>query len=447
MGSPRGALDHAGCFCCCAATLRVRRFVRMATPAARAGLLLIDGSLGEGGGQILRTSLALSCLLRRPLQIDHIRGNRSNPGLQRQHLACVEAAAAVGCADTTGAELDSSVLRFVPREDDGPAAAGSQPWQAPGGDYSFVIDSAGSTVLVLQTVLPVLLFARSPSTVTITGGTHTDMAPSADFVQRTFLPLLGAVGFRARVDVQRVGMFPNGGGTLRCTVTPVAGRLARLALAARPPASQHLLTVMHTRVDDSGRNRRAVTSAALSKLAGVLAADATRAGIDEKNVRVAPQKAPGASIVVLEERQVHVPMAHVVEGGDAQAKLAWSMIHTSACNANKLQARVAEQRVAYDAATGFADEYLADQLLLPLALGAGGTYRATCVSQHTFTNAWVLRQFLGPNVVRLHSVHRSGHPEVVVPDDPTQLVAAHEAHLAKLGGGHDCEVDVTVTPP
>ena len=161
-------------------------------------MLTIDGSAGEGGGQILRTSLALSLVTGKPFRIEKIRAGREKPGLLRQHLTAVNAAAAVGRAEVQGAALGSRELVFHP----------SAP--APGA-YSFAVGTAGSTTLVLQTILPALLTAPGPSTVTLEGGTHNPFAPPHDFLARAFLPLLSRMGAEVAATLERPGFYPAGG--------------------------------------------------------------------------------------------------------------------------------------------------------------------------------------------------------------------------------------------
>ena len=168
----------------------------------------IDGRLGEGGGQVLRTSLALSALSGRPLAIDHVRGGRAKDGLLRQHLTAVNAAAEVCGAEVEGAELRSTTLRFRP----GAIRAGR---------YAFAVGSAGSACLVAQTVLPMLLFAEAPSELRLEGGTHNPKAPTFHDLEHVFLPLLtraGVPGLAAWID--RYGFHPAGGGSFQLTVSP-----------------------------------------------------------------------------------------------------------------------------------------------------------------------------------------------------------------------------------
>src|SRR6185295_18962730 len=158
-------------------------------------MLKLDGSVGEGGGQILRTALALSALTGQPFQIDRIRAQRRKPGLMRQHLTAVRAAAEVCQATVAGDSLGSMALSFVP----GAVKAGS---------YSFAVGTAGSATLVLQTVLPPLLVAAGPSTLTIEGGTHNPLAPPFDFLERSFLPLVARMGPQFEARLERWGFYP-----------------------------------------------------------------------------------------------------------------------------------------------------------------------------------------------------------------------------------------------
>src|SRR6201987_340235 len=153
-------------------------------------MILIDGSEGEGGGQILRTSLALSLVTGQPFRMERIRTKRQKPGLLRQHLTAVEASKTVGCADVTGAALGSQDLEFNP----GPVTPGN---------YRFAVGTAGSATLVLQTVLPSLLTAFGPSTLTLEGGTHNPLAPPFDFLSRSFTPLIHSMGPTVELELRR----------------------------------------------------------------------------------------------------------------------------------------------------------------------------------------------------------------------------------------------------
>ena len=169
-------------------------------------MITIDGQ--DGGGQILRTALSLSMVLGKPFRITNIRGKRSKPGLMRQHLTCVKAAQKMTGATVDGMEISSQELVFSP----GGIRAG---------EYEFAIGSAGSTTLLFQTILPALLSAGETSSVKLIGGTHNPMAPSADFISRSFIPLLRRMGAELEFSCERLGFAPAGGGVISAEVKPV----------------------------------------------------------------------------------------------------------------------------------------------------------------------------------------------------------------------------------
>ena len=166
-------------------------------------MITIDGSEGEGGGQILRTSLALSLVTGQPFRMERIRARRQKPGLLKQHLTAVEAAKTVGCAEVTGAALGSQTLEFPP----GPVTPGN---------YRFAVGTAGSATLVLQTVLPALLTASGLSTLTLEGGTHNPMAPPFDFLANAFMPLIHRMGPSVELELKAPWFLPCRGRTVSC---------------------------------------------------------------------------------------------------------------------------------------------------------------------------------------------------------------------------------------
>lgn len=168
----------------------------------------IDGSKGEGGGQMVRSSLGLSIVTGRRVRISNVRAGRAKPGLMRQHLTAVRAAAEVCDAKVTGDEIGSSSISFEPR-----------PFRP--GKYHFKIGTAGSASLVLQTILPALLIADEATEVTIEGGTHNDKAPPFEFLERAYAPLVRRMGPRIELTLERFGFFPAGGGVLHARITPV----------------------------------------------------------------------------------------------------------------------------------------------------------------------------------------------------------------------------------
>jgi len=174
-------------------------------------MLKIDGSYGEGGGQILRTALSLSCLLREPIEIFNIRKGRKVPGLQPQHLTCVKAAKRVSDADTEGDKVGSINLIFSPKE-------------VKGGYYLFDIGTAGSTSLVLQTLFLPLSLAPNPSKVEITGGTHVPWSPPFHYLNYIVIPILERMGLKIRLWIEKWGWYPIGGGIVHVRINPIIRR-------------------------------------------------------------------------------------------------------------------------------------------------------------------------------------------------------------------------------
>ena len=169
-------------------------------------MIEIDGSQGEGGGQILRTALALALVTGKPFRITNIRAGRKKPGLLRQHLTAIQAAMAVGGAAAEGATIGSRDLVF-------------HPGAITPGTYRFAVGTAGSTTLVLQTILPALLCAGGESMLTLEGGTHNPFAPPFDFLQTTFLPQVNRLGPKVEAVLERPGFYPAGGGRFRVSPT------------------------------------------------------------------------------------------------------------------------------------------------------------------------------------------------------------------------------------
>ena len=179
----------------------------------------VDGSQGEGGGQVLRSSLSLSLVTGQPVCIENVRAGREKPGLMRQHLTALRAAAEVGEAEVTGMEIGSRCLTFEPRN--------IQP-----GRFEFSIGTAGSATLVLQTILPALMFADGPSEIVLEGGTHNQWAPPYDFLESAYFPLLRKMGLQITSGLDRHGFYPAGGGRFSVGITPTE-RLVGLELLDR----------------------------------------------------------------------------------------------------------------------------------------------------------------------------------------------------------------------
>jgi len=318
--------------------------------------ITIDGSQGEGGGQILRSALALSLVTGRPFTITRIRAGRKKPGLLRQHLTAVQAAAVIGQAQVTGASLGSTQLTFTP--------GAIQP-----GDYHFAVGTAGSATLVLQTVLPALLCAPGPSTLRLEGGTHNPWAPPFDFLTQSFLPLINRMGPHVEATLVRPGFYPAGGGEFRVAITP-APTLQPIELLERGP------TQRITGIVQLAHLPRHVAERELHVLAAQLGLTGDQLRVEE----LPTSHGPGNLVVITVEcRQVTE-----VFTGFGQKGVPAEVVANQAVD----QAR---RYLASDVPVG---EYLADQLLLPLALARGGAFRTTDLSSHARTNIAVVQTFL-----------------------------------------------------
>lgn len=317
----------------------------------------IDGSAGEGGGQILRTALALSLVTGEAFRIRNIRAGRRKPGLLRQHLTAVRAAIDVGQAAADGAELGSTELVF-------------RPTRIKPGAHRFAVGTAGSATLVLQTVLPALLTASEPSTLVLEGGTHNPFAPPFDFLDRTFLPLINQMGPRVSARLERPGFYPAGGGRFTVTVEPTA-KLSPFDLLERGE-------IVH-------RQARALVAALpvavgereLDVLQGRLSWPRECLAVDNLD----PRYGPGNAVLVeLGSREITEVFTGYGERG---------------LQAEAVGEAVASEVKAYLAAGVPVGVHLADQLLLPLALAGGGAFRTMPLSRHSLTNLEVLRDWLG----------------------------------------------------
>jgi RNA 3'-terminal phosphate cyclase (ATP) len=315
----------------------------------------IDGSEGEGGGQLLRTALSLSLVTSTPFRIERIRAGRKKPGLLRQHLTAVQAAVQVGRARVSGAELGSQTLTFEPSE--------IQP-----GEYEFAVGTAGSATLVLQTLLPALLCGRAPSRITVDGGTHNPFAPPYDFLAGTFLPILGRMGASVTASLERCGFYPAGGG--------------RIVFEIAPCSALRTLTLLD-RGATQVRARSLVASLPESIAKRELGIVRERLGLERHQCRVESIEecvGPGNVLLVVIEAE---SITEIVTGFGIKGVSA-EKVASDACDE-------AERYLKSDVPVG---SHLADQLLIPMALAGGGSFRTLSPSAHTQTNVSVIRRFL-----------------------------------------------------
>ncbi len=325
-------------------------------------MIELDGSQGEGGGQVLRTSLALSVATGQPVAIQKIRAGRAKPGLMRQHLACVNAAAQISGAQVDGAELGSQSLRFVP----GPARAG---------DYRFAIASAGSCMLVLQTVLPPLLLAGAPSHLHLSGGTHNPMAPPFHFLERAFAPLVRRLGADLQLVLRRCGFYPAGGGEVEAVIVPAADGLRPFDLMSRGA-----LLSGHAECLAPGLARHVAVREleTLGKAMG-WSGEQLRTGSARQN------EGPGNALLAT------LAYEHVTE--------VFTAFGEKSLSAEQVAHGLVKELREFHKSQAAVGPHLADQLALLQGLAAwqsghGGAFTCSEVTEHTRTNCAVIERFL-----------------------------------------------------
>jgi RNA 3'-terminal phosphate cyclase (ATP) len=320
-------------------------------------MIFIDGSEGEGGGQILRSALALAICTQQAFRIANIRANRDKPGLMRQHLTAVKAAARICDAQMIGAELGSRELTF-------------QPGALKPGQYSFAIGTAGSCTLVLQTVLPALLNASAASEVTISGGTHNKGSPPFDFLQRAFLPLLARMGANVAIELTRHGFYPRGGGEIRVSIEPVS-RWSPLELHERGALTNEFAESYVAALPIHVAQRE------LEVIGRLLNWSHERLHLRG----LSNDQGPGNAVTIT---IVHKHVTEVLTGFGERGVPAEHVAELAACEA--------QAYIEHAAPVG---EHLADQLLLPMALAGAGSFTCTQVTPHLNSNALVIERFTG----------------------------------------------------
>ncbi len=335
-------------------------------------MMVIDGSHGEGGGQVLRTALTLATTTGEPIRIQHIRAGRETPGLRPQHLTAVRAAAAVCGARVEGDCLDSQTLTFTPG---GPPRPGR---------YTFDVaqvaqrGSAGSVGLVLQTVLLPLAMVNGESHLTLRGGTHVPWAPSASYIEHVFLPVLRRMGIHARLDLARWGFYPAGGGEIVVQIRGREGPLHPITLTG-PAELQRAwgiaaVTNLPSHIPQRMANRahNVLTEAGLS----------TR--IEARRLR---GDGPGAGIFLFAE--------HVSPPNGESTTAGFTAYGRKGLPAERVAEAACEDLLAHHRSGAPVDPHLVDQLVLPMALAKGRSRVVTArLSQHLLTNLWVVGQFL-----------------------------------------------------
>lgn len=304
---------------------------------------------------MLRTALSLALVQQKAIHVTKIRAGREKPGLRAQHLAALNAAATIGQADVTGAELGSQEITF-------------QPKAIVPADYRIDVGTAGSTALVLQTILPALLLAKVPSSLVLDGGTHNPFAPSFEFLSRAFLPVVNRLGAKVEAKLDRAGFYPEGGGKIRVTIQPPA-KWSRLELLERGEIRKRraTATVVDLPLHIVERELKEVKHGLGWKKAELRAGD------------LGPARGPGNTLTLeIEAEHVTEVIARVGQKG---------------IRAERVADECVEEAKRYLEAHVPVGEHLADQLMVPLAVAGGGTYRTLPLSKHSRTQIDLLALF------------------------------------------------------
>jgi RNA 3'-terminal phosphate cyclase (ATP) len=321
-------------------------------------MIEIDGAIGEGGGQVLRSSLTMSMMTGQDLRIANIRAKRKKPGLRPQHLVSLQASAEICGGSVEGDTIGSTEITFFPGE-------------IKAGKYHFDIGTAGSTSLVLQTLLLPLCKVNKPSTVTIRGGTHVPWSPCFHYLDLHYLPFLWQMGLDVHLRMERAGFYPRGGGQIRAVIEP-GTKISPLTLLKR------------------GRLREIRGLSAVANLTRNIATRQRRQVIGRlgrrfplNDIRIADFQAasPGSVILLLADFEF--------------SQVCYFSLGKKGLSADKVADKAIGEFEAFFATDGVIDQYLADQMLLPLAFGAGPSEFHTCqITQHLVTNAAVIQAFL-----------------------------------------------------
>ncbi len=320
-------------------------------------MLRLDGSYGEGGGQIVRTSLSLAALLGREVHLNNIRAGRPKPGLKAQHLTGVRALARITRAEVEGAELHSQTLTFRP-----------QVLQA--GKFFFDVaektGSAGSVTLLAQALLPALLLAGQASTLTLRGGTHVAWSPPVHYLTHVFLPALKEMGAEVQMDLVKWGWYPRGGGEVHLIIKP-ARQLASVEWRTPPPAAA---------------------------LQGLSAASRLPEYVIQRQARRLKERL-GENLSVAEVQATGIdPGSFVFLWGP---RVGFSALGVRGKPAEKVADEAADECIRFQKRQAAVDRHLADQMVLYLPFAQGvSTLVTEEITGHLLTNLWVIEQFLGP---------------------------------------------------
>ncbi len=328
-------------------------------------MIKIDGSHGEGGGQILRTTFTLSALLGESAEIFNIRAGRKKPGLQPQHLTGVRAVAEICDGELEGDDLLSQRLIL-------------RPGKIQSGDYEFDVmkikSSAGNTGMIFQQIAPVLAFGNKVSNVVLKGGTHTEWAPPVDYLQEVFLPTAARMGFQANLNVERWGWFPIGQGIVKANIKPVQGNLKAIELINHGKLKRisgvSLVSRLPLSIAERERNQASlrIKESGFGKLFNC-------------DIKSVPSLGTGNYFCLVTEFE------NSVAGFNSLGKIGKK--------AEKVANEAVDELIKFFESESCIEKHLGDQLILYMALAEGrSSFKVSEISSHILTNTWVIEQFL-----------------------------------------------------
>ncbi len=327
-------------------------------------MIQIDGSYREGGGQILRTALSLSCLKQKPFKIFNIRKNRSKPGLMPQHLTCVKAAQLISGAEVKGDSIGSTELIFLPHE-------------IKSGDYYFDVGTAGSTSLVLQTLIPALAFAKTKTSITLKGGTHVPFSPCFDYIKNVFAKFLEQIGLKIEVIIDNYGFYPEGGGKIRATIYPAE-------------------KIMSLNIMERGK---------IIKLSGISGVGNLPLSVAERQKNALIKKLISELNIFNETLSNNIDILSLAAFGQGTYVFLFSEFENSFAGFSSIGEKGKRAEiVGEEAAKGFINYYLTeasldphitDQIVLYLSLcSEESSFKTSCITEHLLTNLWVIEHFI-----------------------------------------------------
>jgi len=337
----------------------------------------IDGSYGEGGGQILRTALALSAILRKPFTIQNIRSKRKNPGLQAQHLEAVKALARITEAQTEGVQFGSQRITFIPQK-------------ILPGDYQFEVRTAGSITLLLQAIFLPLCLAHGNSRLILVGGTHVPWSPPFHYLTDVLIPTLGQMGISVNATIEQWGFYPKGGGEIYLKINPV-NELKPISLIHRGLLKKIIGVSAIARLPKHVAERQ--KEQAFQRIQKKLKIDA-----EIHTLYDVPSNGPGSFLFLLAEYE------KILAG--------FSSLGSRGKPAEKVADEAIDSLIDYMESDGCLDSHLADQLVPFLALARGKScFTTTQITEHLLTNLWVIQHFLEVELLRQGEKGEGGRVE------------------------------------